>query len=167
MLIAHYIGPPKSGIAASAGWHLTVLAQKAPFDYCTHTEAIHAVHGDGSVTIASSSIADRGVRTKRTKLTLEHWIITDVPQWDVSKSTQYFAQALENHVQYDFMGALATMLPGHHDGNKVFCTEAVLAPFVQAPHYYTPALCLSLCLSVGKQLTHEEWGQILFEGAQE
>jgi hypothetical protein len=98
MLIAHYIGPPKSGIAASAGWHLTVLAQKAPFDYCTHTEAIHAVHGDGSVTIASSSIADRGVRTKRTKLTLEHWIITDVLQWDVSKSTQYFAQAIENHV---------------------------------------------------------------------
>ena len=114
MLIAHYIGPPKPGLAAWIGWHLTVLAQKAPYDLCTHTEAIHALHADGTSTIASSSLADKGVRIKR--------------------------------------GALAPVLPGRHDDNKVFCTEAVFAPFVQAPHYFSPALGLSLCLSIGKQV---------------
>ena len=152
MLVAHYIGPPKPGIPAWVGWHLTVLAQKSPHDRCTHTEAIHAVHDDGTVTIASSSIADRGVRTKRVRLTAEHWIITDVPQWDVSLSVEWFAQSIANRVRYDVRGALATMLPGREDGGKVFCTEAVLAPFVKAPHYYTPALGLSLCLSIGREV---------------
>ena len=45
------------------------------------------------------------------------------------------------------------MLPGKEESNKVFCTEAVLAPFVLASHYYTPALGLSLCLSLGQDVT--------------
>jgi hypothetical protein len=151
MLVAHYIGPAKPGLAAWIGWHLTVLAQKSPFDLCTHTEAIHAVHEDGSVTIASASLADKGVRLKeRVKLNPEHWIITDVPQWDVSKSVTWFQQAIKDGLEYDKRGALATMLPGRQNSKKVFCTEAVLAPFMQAPHYYTPSLCLDLCLSIGQ-----------------
>lgn len=149
MLIAHYIGPPKKGLASKFGHYLTVLAQKGPYDQCTHTEAIHAVHGDGTVTIASSSIADKGVRVKRAKLNPGHWVITDVPQWGVGLSVAYFEQAIKNRVRYDMRGAIATMLPGKHEGHKVFCTEAVLAPFVQAPHYYSPAMGLALCLSIG------------------
>lgn len=149
MLVAHYIGPPKAGIPAWVGWHLTVWAQKSPHDRCTHTEAIHAAHDDGTVTIASSSIADRGVRTKRVKLNPDHWVITEVPQWNVALSIQYFKHAIRDQVKYDIRGALATLLPGRQDAKRVFCTEAVLAPFIQAPHYYTPALCLSLCLSIG------------------
>lgn len=153
MLVAHYIGPAKGGWLASIGRSLTVLAQKAPYDKCTHTEAIHAVHSDGSVTIASSSLADKGVRVKeRVKLNPAHWIVTDVSQWNVNDSVQWFEEATKNKLQYDKRGALATVLPGRHDDKKVFCTEAVFAPFVQAPHYFSPALGLSLCLSIGKRV---------------
>ena len=153
MLIAHYIGPAKPGIAARLGWWLTVTGQKAPYDYCTHTEAIHEVHGGGVFTIASSSIVDRGVRVKRAALRPGHWLITDVPQWDVERSRQWFADATDVGMQYDKRGALATMLPGRQDNKKAFCTEAVLDPFVKAPHYYTPAMGLSLCLSMGFDVT--------------
>lgn len=150
MLIAHYIGPAKPGLLAWIGWHGIVLGQKAPYDRCTHTEAIHAVHDDGTVTIASSSIVDKGVRTKRVRLNPDHWIITDVPAWDVLASVEWFERAIAGGMRYDSRGALATLLPGRQDPARVFCTEAVLAPFVMAPHYYTPAMGLALCLSLGK-----------------
>jgi hypothetical protein len=154
MLIAHYTGPAKPGIAAHIGWHLTVLAQKGPYDLCTHTEAIHQLHSPGVVSMASSSLMDKGVRIKeRVRLNPLHWIITDVPAWDVQQSIRYFAAAIQAGVRYDKRGALATMLPGKEDAHKVFCTEAVLAPYVRAPHYYSPALGLSLCLSVGRDVT--------------
>lgn len=155
MLIAHYIGPAKPGLLARLGWWAVRVGQKAPYDDCTHTEAIHADFGGGVFCIASSSLADRGVRTKAAELTPGHWIITDVPQWPVERSIAWFADAIAAGVRYDKRGALATLLPGKQDADKVFCTEAVLAPFVQAPHYYSPALGLSLCLSLGRDVTAE------------
>ena len=153
MIVAHYIGPAKPGIAARIGWAAIRLGQKGPYDDCTHTEAVHQVHADGTFTIASSSIADRGVRVKRTTLTPGHWVLTDVPAWDVARSVAWFAQAQAAGVRYDRRGALATLLPGKQDGDKVYCTEAVLSPYVLAAHYYTPALGLALCLSLGIDVT--------------
>lgn len=154
MLIAHYVGPAKSGILAFAGWHLTVLGQKAPFDLCTHTEAIHAVNEDGTFTIASASLHDKGVRIKENvRLAHRHWLITDVPQWECERSVEWFDWAIANNLRFDKRGALATLLPGRQEATKVFCTESVLAPFVKAAHYYSPALGLSLCLSIGKDVT--------------
>ncbi len=150
MLIAHYIGPPKPGILAHLGWRLAVLGQKGPHDQCTHTEAIHWLHADGTVTIASSSLVDKGVRIKeRVRLTPEHWVITDMPMFDVTRSIAYFDAAIAAGVRYDKRGALATLLPGKHRADQVFCTESVLTPFVPQAHYFTPAACLALCLGLG------------------
>lgn len=154
MLVAHYIGPAKKGLLAKIGWNLTVIGQKSPFDRCTHTEAIHSVNDDGTFTIASSSIQDKGVRVKeRVQLTPSNWVITDVPIWNVEDSVRWFSSAIDRGVEYDKRGALATLLPGKEDSSKVFCTEAVLIPFVQAPHYFSPALSLALCLSIGNDVT--------------
>jgi hypothetical protein len=155
MMIAHYIGPPKPGVLAYLGWWAIRTGQKGPFDHCTHTEAIHDYHGANTFTIASSSLHDKGVRIKRATLTPGHWIITQVPIWPVQKSQRWFEQAIARRMQYDKRGALATMLPGKQDDDKVFCTESVLAPFVHAPHYYQPAQGLSLCLSLGRDVTDE------------
>lgn len=154
MLVAHYIGPHKGGALAYLGWQMIRLGQKGPYDHCTHTEAIHAVHGDGTFTIASSSLADGGVRIKpRARLTPGHWVVTDVPQWRVERSQAWFAHAIACGFRYDKRGALATMLPGKEEADKVFCTEAVLAPYIKASHYYSPALGMSLCLSLGHDVT--------------
>lgn len=91
MLIAHYIGPAKPVWMAHLGWWAIHTGQKGPFDDATHTEAIHAVHGDGTFTIASSSLDDKGVRVKeRVRLTPGHWIVTDVPMWDVELSKAWY-----------------------------------------------------------------------------
>ena len=155
MLIAHYVGSAKPGFLPWLGWHATVLVQKSPYGQCTHTEAIHALHDDGTVTIASSSIHDKGVRRKQTALTAGNWVITDVPQWDVRRSIDWFDAAIAKGMRYDMTGALATYLPGHEDDDKVFCTESVLAPFIKAAHYYGPAIGLSICLSLGTDVTDD------------
>ncbi len=153
MLVAHYIGPPKPGLAAHAGWWLIRLAQKAPYATVTHTEAIHELHGDGSVTMASSSVADHGVRRKRAVLTPQNWLITDVPAWDVRASVEFFDAAIAKREAYDFFGAAAAMLPGRQKTDRLFCTEAVLAPFVPASHYFAPAPGLAICLGHGRDVT--------------
>ncbi len=155
MLTLHYIGPPKPGVLPHIGWWLITTGQKAPYGHCTHTECVHQVHGDGSVTMASSSIADGGVRRKRTRLVPGRWLVVDVPSWDEQKSIDFFDGVIEAGVTYDTRGAAATLLPGKQKANQFFCTESVLAPFVVAPHYYSPALGLSLCLSVGHDVTQE------------
>lgn len=156
MLIAHYVGPAKHGLLAKIGWNLTVIGQKSPYDLCTHTEAIHSVNDDGTFTIASSSIQDKGVRIKEgVRLTPKNWVITDVQLWDVESSVRWFDSAIERGVEYDKRGALATLLPGRQDSEKVFCTEAVLMPFVQAAHYFSPALGLAMCLSIGSDVTEQ------------
>jgi hypothetical protein len=154
MLTAHYVGPARPGLAAYLGWHATVWAQKGPYDFCTHTEAIHHQFTDGTVTIASSELHE-GARTKRCALNAENWIVVDVPAWDVRESVQFFQAAIACGTLYDKRGALATMLPGRHSEDKLYCTEAVLSPFVRAPHYYTPAMGLALCLSIGTDITQD------------
>jgi hypothetical protein len=154
MLIAHYIGPSHPGVIARIGWELTVLGQKGPYDQCTHTEAIHRVHSDGTVDIASSSLVDKGVRIKKhVRLKPEKWVITDVPAFDVTKSIAWFDAAIAKGIGYDKRGALSTLLPGKQASNKVFCTEAVLAPFIPESHYFTPAACLALSIGLGRVVT--------------
>ena len=156
MLIAHYIGSAKPGILAKIGWHLIVLGQKPPYDLATHTEAIHAVNLDGTVTIASSSLHDKGVRVKKNvRLTKGNWCITDVPVFELQKSIDWFAEAVKVGMPYDKLGALATMLPGKQSSDKVFCTEAVLAPFIKDSHYFTPAEGMAICLGLGRDVTDE------------
>jgi len=99
------------------------LVQKGPFRMVTHVEAIHAEHADGSVTIASSSLRDKGVRTKRVVLTPGNWQIIDVPLWDTQRSIDWFK--LHDGMPYDWRGALATQLPGSGRANEWFCNEAV------------------------------------------
>ena len=91
MKIAFYIGTHASDkFIVRLGVKLTRLVQKGPYGNVTHVEAIHKEYADGTVTIASSSIRDGGVRTKRVKLTRDNWIIVDVQQWDVFLSLQLF-----------------------------------------------------------------------------
>jgi hypothetical protein len=104
--------------------------------------------------IASATI-DEGARRKRCPLNPARWTITDVPMWPTDASVAWFDKAIAQKMRYDSRGALATMLPGKQDAGKVYCTEAVLTPFMEAPHYYTPALCLSLCLSIGTDVTQD------------
>ncbi len=153
MLTAHYIGPARRGLAAHLGWWLIRTGQKGPYDAATHTEAIHELHDDGSVTIASSSLADGGARTKRTHLAPGKWILVDVPAWEVQLSREFFAEAIALGRKYDFFGAGATLLPGKQKSDKLFCTEAVLAPFVPAAHYFSPAAGLAICLGHGRDVT--------------
>lgn len=158
MLTAHYVGPAKPGVLAYLGWWLIRLGQKAPYSACTHTEAIHEVHSDGSVTMASSSLMDKGVRRKTCKLNPAHWVIVDVPGWDVRDSVRYFEDAIARGIKYDKRGALATMLPGKESASKVFCTESVLKPFHKAAHYFAPAQGLAICLSQGIDATEAFFG---------
>ena len=155
MLTAHYIGPAKPDFLSRLGWWLTRTGQKEPYSRVTHTEAIHALYDDGSVLVASSSVADRGVRVKRVVLDAPNWIIVDVPGWEVQKSIDYFACQIAAGTGYDLLGAAASLLPGKEKGDKLFCTEAVLAPFVPAPHYYFPAVGLSTCLGLGEDVTED------------
>lgn len=155
MLTAHYTGPAKPGAFSRLGWWLTRTGQKKPYAHVTHTEAIHALYNDGSVLMASSSVADHGVRVKRVVLDPSHWIVVDVPLWEVQESIDYFAKQIAAGTGYDLFGAAASLLPGKEKGNKLFCTEAVLAPFVPAAHYYFPAVGLSTCLGLGEEVTED------------
>lgn len=155
MLTAHYHGPAREGLWAKAGRWLIRAGQKAPYSHITHTEAIHQVYADGTTLIASASLADGAVRVKRAVLRMEHWIIVDVPAWDVARSVEAFAQWTAAGAGYDIRGAAATMLPGKQSAHRLFCTEAVLAPFVPAAHYFTPAQGLAICLGHGRDVTAE------------
>jgi hypothetical protein len=151
MLIAHYVGPAHPGLVARIGWELTVLGQKGPYDNCTHTEAIHRVHADGTCDIASSSLVDKGVRIKKhVRLKPEKWVITDVPVFEVAKSIDWFDEAIARGMQYDKRGALSTLLPGKQSADKGFCTEVVFAPFIRESHYLNPAIGLAICMGLGR-----------------
>lgn len=52
----------------------------------SHVEVILEEHSDGSVTIATSSPRDNGVRTQRLKLKPEHWDIVEYS--DLPKSPE-------------------------------------------------------------------------------
>lgn len=154
MKVAHYTGDHTGNDwMARLGVSLTRLGQKGPYGHITHTEAIHAEHADGTVTIASSSFRDGGVRSKRTWLNPAHWLITDVPQWDVGQSV-----ALLKHTEgwpYDLRGALATMLPGRPSDIAYFCNRWVSTPYLQAAGSFGPHHLAAICMSIGQDATTE------------
>ncbi len=149
MKIAFYIGDhDKDTWSVRLGWWLTRLVQKGQFKQVTHVEAILAEHEDGSVTIGSSSLRDGGVRMKRCFLTLEHWIIIDVPQWDATKAAAWFVE--HDGQPYDWRGAFASCMPfDWGDHNEWFCNEAVAAAVgFKSPEIFGPAQFAEICNSI-------------------
>lgn len=154
MLIAHYVGNhAKDGLLARAGYGITRFAQKGPFDHVTHTEAIHAEYPGGEVLIASSSLRDGGVRSKTVALTPRNWLITDVPQWDVSLSKEHFERTKDDG--YDLRGALATQLPGSPQAGRWFCNQWVTRPYLAAAATFGPHHIAALTMSIGRDVTRE------------
>lgn len=154
MLVAHYIGAHKGDtLSARIGWAAVRSVQRGPWKQVTHVEAIHAVHDDGTCTIASSSLRDGGVRAKRVALKPGHWLIVNVPQWDVRASIQHLA--LTEGMPYDWRGAGATVLPLRQRPGEWFCTEWVGHPFLRASHLFGPAQLAAITLSLGRDVTAE------------
>jgi hypothetical protein len=152
MLIAHYTGDHTgNGWQARAGVWITRLGQKGVYGDITHTEAIHCEHSDGSVTIASASLRDGGVRAKRVTLNPEHWIITDVSMWDVEQSTVLLS--VTRGMPYDLWGAIATVLPGRPSDTAFFCNRWVGTPYLKAAGTFGPHHFAAICLSIGKDIT--------------
>lgn len=152
MLVCHYTGDHTGDDwQARLGVWATRLGQKGQYGNITHTEAIHAEHSDGSVTIASASLRDGGVRAKQVTLNPDHWIITDVPQWDVAQSVLLLART--NGWPYDLWGALATVLPGSQSDAAFFCNRWVGTPYLRAAGTFGPHHFAAICLSIGKDIT--------------
>jgi hypothetical protein len=105
MSVLGYIGDhKKDGLTARLGWGLVRLAQTGQrFGRVTHTEAV-LMGPWWHCTIASATVRDGSmVRIKTTDLDPTHWIVLDVPAWDVVKSATWF----EKHVgiPYSKLGA--------------------------------------------------------------
>lgn len=154
MLIAHYIGDhADDSLLERLGVMLTRLAQKGPHSDVTHTEAIHEIHADGSVTMASSSLRDGGVRSKTVRLNPLHWLITDVPQWDVQQSIDLLAAT--QGWPYDSRGAWALFLPGSQSSLAYFCNKWVATPYLRASGTFSPSQFCAICMSIGSDVTRQ------------
>ena len=152
MKLAFYIGNhAEDDLPTRAGWWITRAVQKGPYSGVTHVEAIHAEHADGTVTIASSSVRDGGVRAKRVALNPAHWMIVDVPFWDVQRSRNLLTQT--KGAPYDWRGAIATAFLGSQDSTRYFCNEWVGQPFLKAPATFSPSTFAAVCLSMGRDVT--------------
>lgn len=152
MLVAHYVGDhAKDDVWTRAGWAITRAVQKGPYGDTTHCEAIHAEHGDGSVTIASSSLRDGGVRDKQVRLNPLHWRIVEVPFWDVRLSIEHLAQTRGQ--PYDLRGAVATAFIGSPRAGHHFCNHWVSTPFVRAAATFGPHHFHAITLSMGRDVT--------------
>jgi hypothetical protein len=154
MLVAHYIGAHRGdSLHVRLGWAAVRAVQRGDFRRVTHVESILQEHDDGTVTIASSSLRDGGVRAKRVSLKPGHWLIADVPQWDVVR-----ALALLDETEgwpYDLLGAMATVLPTRQAGRRYFCSEWVATPFLRSPHTFGPAQLAAITMSIGRDVTAE------------
>jgi hypothetical protein len=113
MLTAWYIGDHKEdGQAARLGVlaiRFGQIGQK--WGRVTHCEAI-LMGPWHCATIASASLRDGGVRIKTTDLNPAHWIILDVPVWDVVSVAAWFERRAGT--PYSTIGAMssASMLIG-------------------------------------------------------
>jgi hypothetical protein len=136
-----------------AGWVFTRMVQRGDYRRVTHSEAIHELHADGSVTIASSSVRDGGVRSKRVRLTEDNWIIIDVPVWDVHRSIDLLAHT-DGH-DYDMLGAISTALLLGERSKKWFCNEWVGQPFIPSSYIFGPAQFAALCAGHGQDITEQ------------
>lgn len=152
MLLAFYTGDHKQdGWPSRIGLLATRLLQKGPYGYITHCEAIHAQHDDGTVTIASASFRDGGVRSKRCALDPASWLVVDVPAWDVERSIALLQQTKGE--PYDWRGALATCLPGKPQTGRWFCNQWVASPFLKAAETFGPHHLAAVALSMGQGVT--------------
>ena len=106
--------------------------------------------------IVSASMRDKGVRSKRIKLNPKHWLITDVPQWNVTASIDLLG--LTNGASYDLRGEVATVLPGSPSSAAWFCSEWVAHPYLKAPATFGPHHLAAICMSVGEDVTDEFFG---------
>ena len=108
MLVIGYIGDhKKDGLMARIGWGLIRLGQTGQhFGKVTHTEAV--LMGPWyHCTIASATVRDGSqVRIKTTDLNPGHWIVLNVPAWDVVQSAKWF----EKHAgtPYSKLGAASS-----------------------------------------------------------
>ncbi len=156
MKIACFIGDhAKDDLLTRIGWAGTRLVQKGSFRRVTHVEAILEEHPDGKVTIGSASLRDGGVRVKTVKLNPDHWIIIDVPSWDVQQSQRWFVKNAGK--KYDKRGAFVSWLPFTWDAeDEYFCNEAVGASVDMVdPDIHGPSEFASICLSFGRDVTKE------------
>ena len=159
MLVANYIGKHAGDTwPTRMGWWLTRITQKGLYGMVTHSEAIHAENSDGSVTIASASLRDGGVRVKHNVvLNPAHWLIADMRGWDVQASLDLLARTKGQ--PYDLRGALATRLPGNDSSVRWFCNKWVSFPFLQAAGTFGPHHLAAICMSAGKDVTREFFGE--------
>lgn len=93
------------------------------------------------------------LRAKTTTLNPAHWLIVDVPQWDVKLSIAYLAET-EDH-KYDIRGAIATVFLGSQDYSRDFCNEWVGEPYLKASSTFSPSQFAAICLSIGQDVTEE------------
>ena len=157
MKIAHYIGNHAADtLAVRAGWWITRKVQKGAYSGTTHCEAIHAEHADGTVTIASASLRDQGVRDKHVRLNFAHWRIVDVPIWDVRQSIDLLGRT--RGAKYDLGGAIATVFIGSQNAAKWFCNEWVAHPFVRSSATFGPHQFHAVTLSIGRDVTLDFFG---------
>lgn len=156
MKVALYIGThAKDDALTRIGWAVTRAVQKGKFRRCTHVEAILEEHADGLVTIGSASLRDGGVRTKTVKLNPEHWLIFDVPSWDVLRAQVWFVE--HDGEGYDSRGAFVTWLPATWNrDDEWFCNEAVGASVGMVdPDIYGPSHFAATAASFGSNVTEE------------
>lgn len=157
MLIACYIGDhAKDDILTRIGWTGTRIVQKGLYAQVTHTEAILAVHADGTVDIGSATLRENRVRVKEhVRLNPRHWLIADVPQWDVDAAHDWFMEHYGE--RYDIRGAFASWTPiMWQRDNQWFCSESIAAAVgMKTPSLYGPSLLADVAFSQGRDVTAE------------
>ena len=154
MLVAHYIGAHRGeSLHVRLGWAAVRAVQRGEYRRVTHVESILEEHDDGSVTIASSSLRDGGVRAKRATLKPGQWLISDVPMWDVESALALLDATAG--MDYDLFGAMATVLPTRQAGRRYFCSEWVATPYLRSPHTFGPAHLAAITMSIGRDVTAE------------
>lgn len=153
MKIALYIGNhEKDTWTGRLGWWLIRYTQTGKYQRVTHAEAIHEEYPDGTVLIASASLRDGGVRSKRVKLDPKNWLIVTVRRWEVEKSKALYELARD--CPYDWRGALATKLPSLGQNELAyFCNEFVGAPFLEDSETFAPQQFAAICMSLGEDIT--------------
>lgn len=159
MKTALYIGShAKDAWDVRAGWAITRAVQRGIYRNVTHCEMIHAENADGTVTIASASVRDKGVRTKQNvRLTPGNWLIADVPVWSLQQSIDWFV--FNDGLAYDWRGAVASVLRTGQDPNGYFCNECCAASVgFKDPDTFTPAQYAAIAMSSGKDLTNDFFG---------
>ena len=168
MMTAHYIGDHRQdALSVRAGWWLTRLVQFGEFSHVTHSEAILCENLDGSVSIGSASVRDGGVRVKTTHLNPVHWLILDVPSWDVDKSVAWFSDPQNAHQKYAWGGAVRAGLPFLPGGPGVFCNQAVGAAHLRDSSLFTPSEFACICASFGRDITADFFARRALRASQE